>query len=94
MTIKEAIKLLATAKRQLINGWVYKLVKPPDAKEIIKLLERIKPVTHCQECRFSKDCYDMAGYTICENRYSPCHTSTVEKDFYCANGEPKEGEPE
>ena len=39
VTIKEAIKLLATAKRQLINGWVYKLVKPPDAKEIIKLLE-------------------------------------------------------
>ena len=34
------METLAKAKRQLMpDGWVYKLIKPPDVKEIYKLLE-------------------------------------------------------
>ena len=40
MTIEEAKKILAKAKRQLMpDGWVYKLLHPEDVKMIYKLLE-------------------------------------------------------
>ena len=40
MTIEEAKKILAKAKRQLMpDGWVYKLLHPEDVKKIYKLLE-------------------------------------------------------
>ena len=93
MTIEEAKKILAKAKRQLMpDGWVYKLIKPPDVKEIYKLLEEREQIVRCQKCRFGRKAYQLAGFVICTNRYSACHTSVIEDTFFCAKGEPKVGE--
>ena len=51
-------------------------------------------IVQCKECKFGRKAYQLAGFVICTNRYSACHTSVIEDTFFCAKGELKVDEQE
>ena len=62
---------------------------PKDSRKDATIGYEMKQIARCKECRYSKKAYHLAGFVICGNRNSPCHTGVVEKTFFCEKGEVK-----
>lgn len=87
MNREDVIVHLSHAKRQMIDGWIYKLIRPDVVKEVVELLksqqaeiERLKAqqqFVHCPDCLYNKNCIST------ENG--------IEQDGFCKWGKRKDG---
>jgi len=85
MDREDVIVHLSRAKRQLIDGFIYKLIRPDVAKDAVELLQAQPQIVRCKDCkkRYGGQCpYTSSG--------DPYIDQDTEDDWFCAEGETKD----